>query len=289
MPNVKGKYERRSVDDIENFDGWDSIVSLYERLKSEAPEGIAEVFNASFLTGGRITETLNLRKSMVTSRQVKSTINEIVEGKLVEKIIVKDYFHIQGMMLEKRYAKEGDKYQEFAIERKGQGSNEYRPEDLTEEYFVYDTCPEIGSVARLWHKLSPPLKLPSDTMVYFARNRLRTKSLAKTRFNFMIPKKEFPENSILHDDFQKYLDSVNDWLFYSRTKKGALFSRSYIWTQFKEFGIHPHWTRAQRASCMAVYHGMRLEQFMRWFTWSEVETALHYIRMNAEDQASFFR
>ena len=76
-------YKRRAVErDVVQFDGWQRIVELCNMLDGQRNQAL---FSAAFHTGGRITETLTLKKDFFMKEKEGNDEFLIVKGMLLEK------------------------------------------------------------------------------------------------------------------------------------------------------------------------------------------------------------
>lgn len=255
MPNIAGQYIRRSVErDVEEFAGWPKMLSKYNELKKEEGYDVAQVYGATFLTGGRINESLNLKPGMFT---FKTEVITLTDGRE----IARDVFEVNRMPLEKHYKK-----QSHFMER------------LTEEQLP-------KNVMRRLYPTEP------DAEGFYERKRFVTEKIWETRKPFDIPTDEVPKEwRTIHEDLKWHID-VNKgepFLFPSRTKHTHM-SDSYVWKIFDRHGFYPHWLRAQRASCLISWNGLSMEQMMEWMSWEELKTAMHYGKMGKSKLLSVFK
>ena len=214
MPNVAGQYHRRSVEkDVEEFAGWPKMLAKYDELKKTEGYDIAQVYGGTFLTGGRINESLNLKPEMFA---FKTEIITMADGRE----IARDVFEVNKMPLEKHYKKQS-----------------HYMEKLTEEQLP-------KNVMRRLYPTDP------DKEGLYERKRFVTEKVWAFRKPFDIPMDEVPkEMRTMHNDFKWYLDTNKGQphLFPSRTKHTHM-TASYVWKIFNKHGFYPHWLRAQRAS-----------------------------------------
>jgi integrase len=255
MPNVAGEYVRRSVEDIEDFEGWPILLERYERVKAKEEFDVSQVYAGTFLTGGRINEILTLRPDMFT---FKTEIIALSDGRQ----IARDVLEVRKMRLEKHYEKKGH-YMEKRTEKE-------LPRNI---------------MRRLWP--SEPNKEG-----FYERKRYDTeKKLNEVRKPFDIPFDEVPSDwRDIHKDFYQYLQQSKgqEWLFPSHTKNTHM-TDSFIWKKFNQYGIYPHYLRGQRASCLISWNGLSMEQMMEWMSWEELKTAMHYGKMGKSKLLSVFK
>jgi len=119
------------------------------------------------------------------------------------------------------------------------------------------------------NKLARLYKYDKEKGLYY-RTRYHTKKKEDYRSPFSFPREE-PLAPILID----WIESRDGWLFPGY--KGPL---SYIraYQILTSIGIHPHWLRAQRASCLISFYGLKMEEMMEWMGWEELSTARLYAK-----------
>ena len=253
MPNIPGQYVRRSVEkDIEQFEGWPTVLSRYLKIQKENGFDISQVYAGAFLTGGRINEVLNLKADMFTPKTEIITLSDGRE-------IARDVLEVNKMPLEKRFKK---------------------------LYTDSETVTELPLSSR--RRLFPP---KPDAEGKYTRKTFKTQKINAARKPFDIPFDEVPKNlRKMHLDFKDQLDynKGEPWLFPSHTKRTHM-TDSYIWKIFNKYGIYPHYLRGQRASCLISWNGLSMEQMMEWMSWEELKTAMHYGKMGKSKLLSVFK
>ena len=254
MPrNFHGTYVRHSVDrDVLEFEGWEALLARYDRIKREVDYELAQVYAAAFLTGGRIGETLGLTADMFTQKteQVQLVDNRVIERPVLE---------VKGMPLEKRYTKKSH----YTMKVRELPANNTRR--------LFETTP--------------------DSEGFYTRKRFVTEKVYARRKPFDVPIDEVPSKwRTMHDDLVFWLraNKGQPHLFPSRTKLTSM-SPSFVWKVFKPYGIYPHYLRAQRASCLTTWNGLRQEQMMEWMSWENWETASRYAKMGKSALLGVFR
>ena len=105
------------------------------------------------------------------------------------------------------------------------------------------------------------------------------------RWDFYIEKTEPPMTAFL-----EYIDrpSVKELLFPSMWGRKFI-SRQYVWHLcHDQLGVYPHWFRSMRAFCLTWFHRIPYDKLLGWFTWLDVETAMHYTRPDPKHTAQLF-
>ncbi len=76
------------------------------------------------------------------------------------------------------------------------------------------------------------------------------------------------------------------WKYIQAHPGGVLFPlhRVTVYDKFKPLGIWLHWIRGQRASCLRTFYKFEPEDVRDWFSWSSINTALHYAKAGIEEQ-----
>ena len=99
----------------------------------------------------------------------------------------------------------------------------------------------------------------------------------------------FPSNEPLAIKLLEYLDEADDLLFPGRASdeifpelNGKHLSYSTFYRIIADAGYHPHWLRAQRASCLVLEYDYDLAPLMAWFRWEDIQTAMRYVRMGTK-------
>lgn len=257
MPNIAGQYTRHSVGvDIQEFEGWSALLTRYEKIKAKEEWDVANIYAATFLTGGRIGESTTLKPDMFTPKTEIITLAD-------ERQIARDVLEVRRMPLEKHYRKLS-----------------HYTERLTEADLP------VNIIRRLY-----PTEPNAEGL--FERKRFKTEKIWEVRKPFDIPFDEVPSaQRSIHTDFDAYRKEVlatgEEWLFPSHTKNTHM-TQSYIWKIFKEYDIYPHYLRGQRASCLIAWNGLSMDQMMEWMSWEEFKTAMHYGRMGKSKLLSVFK
>lgn len=255
MPNVAGQYVRHSVEkDIQEFEGWPALLERYERIKAKEEWDLAQTYSGTFLTGGRINESLTLKPEMFTRKTEIITMSD-------QRQIARDVLEVNRMPLEKHYQKKS-----HFIEKLQQSE---LPKNIMRRLYPSE---------------------PNQEGLY-ERKRFVTEKVWEVRKPFDIPMDEVPKNwRLMHEDFSNFLKERdgNEWLFNSHTKHTHM-TASYIWKLFNKYGIYPHYLRGQRASCLISWNGLSMEQMMEWMSWEELKTAMHYGKMGKSKLLSVFK
>jgi len=83
--------------------------------------------------------------------------------------------------------------------------------------------------------------------------------------------------------FIDYLDNKNDKLFKIKRR------RVHQIVTGLDQNVFPHWFRAQRASQLASEYGFTIHDLIDFFSWKDLNTALHYSRMGWKELAKKMR
>ncbi len=129
------------------------------------------------------------------------------------------------------------------------------------------------------NKLRRLFKLDEETGKYY-RRRFQTEKTEAERKPFAFPTKE-PLANILAE----WIKQAENFLF---PGYGERLSYSRAYQIFSKIGIHPHWLRAQRASCLTSFYGWPMEKMMEWMGWEELTTARHYAKYGWRILAEMF-
>ena len=235
---------RMSVRDfIEEFCGWEAIQELVAQ-KWNTPRERALIV-ALFLTGGRATEVLSLTKEMFKVKQLEDC---------------RQYLYVEGMMLEKRYRKIGQKYV-------GEdGKNHFETEKIIaiRKPFAIMLDEPLAPILLDWiEQCKGGLLFPSPY----------SKKHGKPLTRFWAYKFIRALDARLPGILKEALGMKHPFIINGEKIDDEL----HLWL---------HWFRSQRASQLVRDYGFDLPELMSYFTWLEVKTALRYLRKGSRELAS---
>lgn len=121
-------------------------------------------------------------------------------------------------------------------------------------------------------------------------NKWITEKVHQTRGRFPIPGDE-PLVPYMMD----WVEQSEDHLFTSPAKHRAHISGMRVYQIIRDIGqrcgveIWPHWFRAQRASQIFAEYGYSPHQLKEWFSWKDIDTALHYAKFSTSDHMAKMR
>jgi Phage integrase family. len=235
---------RMSVRDfIEEFCGWDAIKELVTHKWNTSRERALIV--ALFLTGGRATEVLNLTKEMFKIKQLE-------DGR--------QYLYVEGMMLEKRYRKLGQKYVG------DDDKNHFETEKIiaVRKPFAIMLDEPLAPMLLNWiEQCEGGLLFPSPY------NKKHGKPLTR-----------FWAYKYIRSLYERVPDSLKEAL---GMKHPFVINGEKI---DDELHLWLHWFRSQRASQLVRDYNFDLPELMSYFSWLEVKTALRYLRKGSRELAS---
>jgi integrase len=204
---------------------------------------------ALFLTGGRVTEVLNLKKEMFKPGTLPDGTRFVT---------------VKNMLLEKRYKKVGKKYLDE------DGNNRFKTEKLiaTRMPFSFRIDEPLAPILLDWIEKSPEgLLFPSPYHHKGEKKGERplTRNWAYKYIRFLdrIIPNSLKEALGMNEPFIKNGVQVGDSL--------------HLWC---------HWFRSQRASQLARDYHFDIQELMKYFSWTKVETALRYLHLSPEQFAA---
>lgn len=109
----------------------------------------------------------------------------------------------------------------------------------------------------------------------FHRRRYNTEKKYEIRKEF-----RFSTDEPFADMLISWLDKTEDQLFSGYNPQLSYATAYRIITAT---GFYPHWLRAQRASCLIVEYGWKMEMMMEWMGWEELSTARHYAKFGPSE------
>lgn len=127
-----------------------------------------------------------------------------------------------------------------------------------------------------WVKEKPQTRLArlfklNEGRGQYYRKRYETEKKEEYRSDF-----SFPADEPLAQVLVNWVEHLNDYLFSGYRQKQLSYIRAY--QILTSINIYPHWLRAQRASCLISFYGMKMEEMMEWMGWQELTTARMYAK-----------
>jgi hypothetical protein len=258
-------YHRLNVEDyIEEFCGWTALTELFELVYDEKQKAF---FITMFLTGGRVTEVLLLKKNNFTV--------------LPEEGIIK----VTDMRLLKRYEKL-DGYVD------AEGNNRWHTDKITafRDTFTIDRREPFTKILEHYlkqvndSKLANDPKKASDVYLfpspYSHSRKYKKKYLHSQKVDWYVPDAngEIPYtmqwaymiirevNDCASEELKHKLGLLRPF----RDKKGN--------TIADEIHLFLHWFRSQRASQLARDYKLDVVELIDYFNWKDIETAVMYAK-----------
>jgi hypothetical protein len=238
---------------VDEFCGWSAIVELVKYASSELERAF---LSALFLTGGRIMEVLNLRKENFTLHTRPK------DGE--------QYLQVENMMLEKRYRKIGAK---FIGE---DGKNHFNTEKTfaTRSKFVIMLKEPLANILLNWiDNCQGSLLFPST---YHHKGEKKGERCLSRHWAYQ---------------FVRFLDTIIP----ADLKAGLGLDKPFIVNRTQEnpegeqiadcLHLWLHWFRSQRASQLVQDYDFKIDKLMHYFSWTEVKTALRYLKTSAKSFA----
>lgn len=165
-------------------------------------------------------------------------VNEVLELKKENFAIKDDEIIITDMPLEKRYKKTGT-YTEWTDEK---------PKNILKRLYEYD-----------------------EEKKKFHRKRYNTEKIFEIRKEF-----RFSTQEPFAQELIEWINKIDQGYLFSGYKPQLSYMTAY--RIIDSTGYYPHWLRAQRASCLIVEYGWKMEMMMEWMGWEELSTARHYAK-----------